>query len=375
MSLLNALVAVWVVGFQAPPSEPLITLPTGPAPSTVPVRMLTLPGAGTEAPGGLIRVNDAAMPVPKRAPRGGEFPWLVASYGQRPDRAQMDLRFRVYAMTQGPDAQPATSMARMLIRLWKLNVDKLRLDHSEAFGNRVVDVYLRTDGKAGGEQRFDADVVNGRSVNVNTITIFDIGSFTDPLEMAREVAHEYGHASLPPVGGYTAPEDWANGLLGERLFLKWLREEVRAGRLTPDDTMGATLAQLSRYVDQRVTPAIRRIRERGPDPVALARRDEAGMEAYVAHVLASEELLPPGQFLRSMLLNTENQADAVPAAVVAAAAEVPRWTLAVPAGQRVWIPLGQGQLTGGRVLARRLGWAQVQVQSSPLVVVNPRPSE
>jgi len=351
----------------------MITLPPAGATPPLAARMLTLPGAGTELPGGIIRVNITEMPVPKRAPRGGEFPWLVASYGQRPDRSQMDLRFRVYAQTQAEDAEPAVGIARTLIRLWKLNVDRLQLDHSEAYGNRVVDVYLRRDGLAGGEQRFDADIIAGRNVNVNTISIFDIAGFTDPLERVREVAHEYGHASLPPVGGYTAPEDWANGVLGERLFLRWLRDEVRAGRLTAEDTLGASLAQLEQYVGKFVAPAVQRVRKNGPDAAALARRDAAGMEAYVGLVVASEDLLPKGRFIRSLLLNSENTAQGVPAAVVAAAGEVPRWALATTSqrGQRWWLPLGAGKITGGKVLARRQGWAQVEIQSDTLVIENP----
>jgi hypothetical protein len=44
-----------------------------------------------------------------------------------------------------------------------------------------------------------------------------------PEEWLRELAHEYGHTALPGLGGFTKTEDpWADGELGELLFVKWL---------------------------------------------------------------------------------------------------------------------------------------------------------
>ena len=51
----------------------------------------------------------------------------------------------------------------------------------------------------------------------------EIDTSKPQAEACRELAHEYGHAVLPAIGGFKSPEDWANGYLGERLFLRWLR--------------------------------------------------------------------------------------------------------------------------------------------------------
>ncbi|MCA1595780.1 MAG: hypothetical protein LC772_05090 [Chloroflexi bacterium] len=49
-----------------------------------------------------------------------------------------------------------------------------------------------------------------------------------PVELAREVAHEYSHLTVPGIRGFDgsrASEDWANGYLGEVLYTRWLGED------------------------------------------------------------------------------------------------------------------------------------------------------
>ncbi|MBM3501392.1 MAG: tetratricopeptide repeat protein, partial [Armatimonadetes bacterium] len=54
-----------------------------------------------------------------------------------------------------------------------------------------------------------------------------------PLEWLRQLAHESGHLLIPPIGGFAAPEMWANGEVGERLLLHWLADE--SGRWSRSD--------------------------------------------------------------------------------------------------------------------------------------------
>src|SRR5205807_841719 len=126
----------------------------------------------------------------------------------------------------------AELVARMVLRLYNQLQRHYHPGPPKGFLG-IVDVYLCWGGTPGGEQRFDIEKVGKppRQIDVNTIYIYDLASFKDPVEMAREVAHEYGHAVLPPVGGFGEPEDWGNGDAGERVFMRWLSEEMPAGRM------------------------------------------------------------------------------------------------------------------------------------------------
>jgi tetratricopeptide (TPR) repeat protein len=77
----------------------------------------------------------------------------------------------------------------------------------------VTDVWLSQLATPGGEQ-------TGTSILIN-----DVATPREPIEWIREVAHEYGHLVLPPIGRFVEPEDTGSGILGERLFLAWLAEE------------------------------------------------------------------------------------------------------------------------------------------------------
>lgn len=53
--------------------------------------------------------------------------------------------------------------------------------------------------------------------------LYAAGVACPPGEWLRELAHEYGHIALPGIGGFTRTDDpWADGELGELLFIKWL---------------------------------------------------------------------------------------------------------------------------------------------------------
>ena len=72
----------------------------------------------------------------------------------------------------------------------------------------IVDIWLCEGGDAAGEQV-------GRN-----IYIYQIEKKREEVELIREVAHEWGHHIIPPIGPYEEPEEWANGYIGERLLLK-----------------------------------------------------------------------------------------------------------------------------------------------------------
>jgi hypothetical protein len=166
----------------------------------------------------------------------------------------------------------------MLVLLYGEAHTRMQFDHPY---HETVDVWLTEQAPAN-----QGDDVGGEQYK-NQIYIYNITAERRPIEWAREVAHEYGHYSLPGVTGFIAPEPWANGVLGERLYLKWLADDLRSGVLHMDDVPFVGSDQLNEYIVRQVTPLIGRIATArdGFDAAPLARKDAAAMDHYTALAL------------------------------------------------------------------------------------------
>lgn len=185
-----------------------------------------------------------------------------------------------------PDAEAlptAKRVARMLMLLHGEMQSHLRVDHPGRY--QTVSVWLTRRVERGlspdtaGEQFKDQ------------IYIYDLFAVRRPIEWGREIAHEYGHFALVPGAiGFTAPEDDANGVLGERLFLKWLWADMHADRIHADELPFLTPDQLDTYISLQVTPLVRRISREGPDARQLAKTDVDGMDYFTALLLYLDTL-------------------------------------------------------------------------------------
>lgn len=335
-------------------------------------RIFGLPEAGpaSDGPARLqFRVDDTKRNPAKISPlHGWTFDWIVAAYARPAGSSDPSrVKFRIYSQFRKAENDLSPRVARMLLRLWDMNYNRLGFDHSVEFRG-LVDVYLCFGGKAGGEQRFDVETENNVQNRVNTIYIYDVTSFTDPVEMAREVAHEYGHATLPAVGTYKAPEDWANGYLGEKLFMTWLHRELVAKRLEPADVMGASATGIQAYLTANVDPLWRNVRDKGPDFNLLAGTSAAAMDAYIGVALWAERILPEAAFSRSLVLNTDGKAPAYTRTVVSALEEVGTLKLTdkIAVGSTVFLPEGKGKWSGAKRLSVANGWGKFLVQSKTL---------
>lgn len=347
-----------------------------------PVQALTVTRPGDSAPNTLIQVELSPLETPRLSPKKfgfskepWEFPWLSRGYVLAANAGQFDLRFRVYSQDRRPEDDPAPKIARMFTTLWHDTYSRLKLDHLTRYNGRIVDVFVCLGGKAGGEQRFDVTTENGVFKNVNTIYFYDINSFTDPIEMAREVAHEYGHAVLPAIGGYAAPEDWANGYLGEKLFLYWIREGMASGRLVPADAMGVTKEQLDAWLATNVDELVKKTNTVFPTESLLKDPSPAGMDRYLGLALYAAHTLPQSVFSRSLLLTGSTDAKDYLEAILLAAEEPEELVFRVPPflkGKPIWIPHGKGKLTGAKILKQRGAWSQVQPGEGEFKITNPR---
>ena len=338
-----------------------------------------------------------------------EFDFGMLGYALLPDKNGVArlARFYVYEQERKDKNDIAFSVTRMLLRLWEHLYYDLRLDHSVKYDRKCVDVYLCWGGPPGGQQLSDIDRQNRpplgeeiadkgeqayakdpqlkTSLPVNTIYIYDIPTFTDPVEMAREVAHEYGHATMPPVGGFKTPEEWGNGYFGEKLFLIYMRDQLLAGKLKPEDAMGATGPQLDAWVKHNVDPLVAAASVGPPDMASLGSIGQHGMNAYMGLLLYCYEILPQPVFTYLMSImtppvdrgGTYAPADIPPLIQLAIdhAREIP---LRVPpglAGKPIWVPVSGAKVVGASVLQKKDGWAQIKPTGGELKLVNPSPDD
>lgn len=329
------------------------------------LRMLELPSAPTGFSRSLIRADDNKLAVSQKSPKQGwEFEYAVVGYGRETSADPFSMRVRTFSQFRKQSGDPAWPATRMVMRMWELANSRLSLDHPEQTGH-LVDVYLCYGGTAGGEQMLDKEERGGRMVPVSTIYIYDITSFTDPVEMAREIAHEYGHAILPGVEGFRSPENWANGYLGEKLFLTYIMREMQAGNLKPADVMDVPLADLQAWLRKNADPLADAVANAGPDWTLLSGGSAASMQAYIGTVLWSERVLTAPAFARSLILNSDATAKGAAKAIVEAVEEKGASALNLKGlnGRTVWLPLGKVKPAGVKILSAKNGWANCVIGS------------
>lgn len=339
-----------------------------------------------------VRTPINRLDPPKRSPKRfqnnepWEFDWVSQGYATlQPDDKQSALRFRVFSQERKQSGDKAPMVARMALRMWDRVYHRLKYDHRDLGRMASVDFYLCFGGPAGGEQLFGQEIVPNQAnpFPVNTIYIYQLSSFKDPTEEAREVAHEYGHAVLPPIGGFKQPEVWADGYLGEKLFLKWMRNDMLSGALTPDDAMGANANDLSVWLSKNLDPLVQRAATAYPDG-SLINESKGGMDAFNGLAMYIEALCPPAVFARSLSYTSDAQKGKenlppptdYPDNVLTAASEMESLTLSVPQSlfdskASIWIPLGKGSVHGATILTRKGGWAQVAPLQRNIVIKNP----
>ncbi len=141
----------------------------------------------------------------------------------------------------------------------------------------VVNLWLTRRGEGGGEHFR------------NNLYFYSLLSERTGLEWARTLAHEYGHYLLPGASGYMEPENWGNGLLGERLFLRWIRDDLEAKRLEASQVPFVSLAELNDYCEKQVYPLIGQVRDSGPDRALLAGSRKASMDAFTGLLLFADQ--------------------------------------------------------------------------------------
>ncbi|MGC8843030.1 MAG: hypothetical protein ACP5QS_03735 [bacterium] len=134
----------------------------------------------------------------------------------------------------------------------------------------VVDIWLCENGEGGGEQ-----------IGKN-IYIYQIGKERDDVELLREVAHEWGHHIIPPVGPYEEPEEWANGYIGERLLLKLLLEHLPSA-------LAPLKANLNSFLEKKNKIPLELFRREGDSRELLKNKGKYGFLYILGYVIDVSE--------------------------------------------------------------------------------------
>lgn len=355
-------------------------------------KYIRLPEPGGKTKRLTLYVNEIPLDPPKFSPKlfgdpsdKWQFDWVCSAFGPDPDapkdpktgEQQANIRFRVFSQIKKRDNDYTVFVAQQAIRMWDILTSRYRIGHSQAVNLGIIDYYLCFGGEAGGEytRGEDIDPKTNRPLTVSTIYIYDVRSFSKPVEMAREVAHEYGHAVLPPVGGYTSPEYWANGYLGEKLLMRQLRDRLAMNLITSSDVMNCTLPDLDKWVKLNVDTMVIKAASSPPSIPQLEDKGKPGMDAYVSLVLYADAILPPSVLTRSMYLMGSQNAKDYPDSLLRAVQEPDKLTLSIPAylkDKPIWIPLGKSKIAQAQVLKRQGDWAQILPQSGGVVITTVR---
>lgn len=219
---------------------------------------------------------------------GWVFPHMLYAYSYDQKNQCWRLCFRVMWQDVPGDAaadraQLAQRTAQLMVRL--SNLLAAYTDLTPRFTeDGVVNIWMAERGEAG------AETSNGN------IYVYSVSTPRRPFEWVRQLTHEFGHLTIPVVGGYTQPEWGANGRLGERLIMRWLAQNISADETHP--WLRALTADEA--IEKRVNTLIRQFAELGPEAAQLRGTDAAAMDDFVGMALYLEQVRG-SRYLTSLL--------------------------------------------------------------------------
>jgi hypothetical protein len=164
--------------------------------------------------------------------------------------------------------------------------------------------------------------------------------------------------------------------LGEKLFMRWLRDRMKAGKLEPIDVMNATLPQMDAWVKKNVDPMEAKIASNGPELGLLAGQGQGAMNEYIGLNLWMDTILPPNVFARAIRDSGSIEASEYAAGMMRTIETWPSGVVvAIPASYKktgAWIPVGKCRVAGATVMKRKGDWALVQPGVGAVTLVPPK---
>ena len=241
--------------------------------------------ASTGVPPARIWTISVNEPVAVKDPRSGApLSGLTQVYAEQ--NGLLRIRFQIRH-----DAEKDGDLAQRLGRIGGLVAEAS--DRLLKYTNRArypVAVRLSRSGTAGAEQW------------ANAITFWRVDVPRASLEWARQMAHEWGHASLPGLTGYTEPEAWTNGDTGERIYLSTLHEW---GWLKAWDPA----IDVKVYIENRLSAPVRRWAKTGPVQALIGSRGAEGYGHAVDTALYVNAVYGPWILARTLDRMQSNRLD------------------------------------------------------------------
>jgi len=201
------------------------------------------------------------------------FSWMLAGYEFDRESKSWYLRFRVFWEDVPGHRDDRTLLAQQTVQLL-LRTNGLLHAYTGLKPlfpkDGVINVWLAERGDPGGE------------ASDENIYLQQIGVARSPAEWVREITHEYGHETLPPVGGYDKPEWAANGRLGERLFVSWFMRNLDQ---KTDPHPWLRDMNLADYQEARIERTIRQFAAMGPEMPQLSGKNAMAMDGCIGMAL------------------------------------------------------------------------------------------
>ncbi|HWP31326.1 MAG TPA: hypothetical protein VNK96_06350 [Fimbriimonadales bacterium] len=293
-----------------------------------------------------------------------EYPFKIEAHADKLTGEQT-LRFRIYTQSN-ESLETSISISRVLLHLWELANSKLSLEHPLRF-RRTIDVFLASGGKSGAEQGiFFGPDENGFDSTQLAIYIYDIKNLSNSIETLREIAHEYGHAILPPIGTYKEPEPWSNGYLGEKLFLMMLLEALEKKNIRTEDLLNANQRELEEWVKKNAFPLANKIWRNGIEEKELSN----SMDSLIGFALYTHEAFPRA-LSRGLRITGGAKPGDLYRAIRNAIEERTRWEIEIPsrlANNRIWLFLDKHwKIEGAKVITRNKNGMLVECKGKKII--------
>lgn len=280
-------------------------------PSTLPRTLLAgLPVDVSDIPGhlGVAVVVRPFVPSTAREPQS-DVPYPRICYIYRPSHADPQSTLQIFCRvhyTVDHDADLALRAGRLL--LLGRHILMARTERPPAYNDdEPIDVWLCRSGPAGGEQWR------------NNLYFYDLSTPRSSIEWVREILHEYSHLALPAVGGFSAPEYWANGYLGERLLVRWLQRAPDGPTLV--ESVWGDFSGAQNFDRILISPAIALYARVGPSKTWESRTDAQGMEYFIGQMLTIDDKYGSAA-LGSIMSELPRYREARPADVIVALKQV-----------------------------------------------------
>ena len=246
-------------------------------PAVDPALLPDLPVTTSSLPYGLgtLVVPNAYLPTEETEPQHG-WKFAKVTYLYLPASAvnqQEAALFCTVHYESGSDAALAGRIAGLLALAHLTLVQKT--GHEAENGAAPFDVWLCVGGQSGGEQWR------------NNLYLYNLETPRSSIEWIREIVHEYSHLALPAIGGYDAPEYWANGYLGERLLVRWLQRTPNGPAEV--EAVWGDFSGASNFDRLLIAPPLALYKKIGPSSIWLSRRDELGMRYLIGQALAFDD--------------------------------------------------------------------------------------